>query len=246
MADDGLVFIDSFNQALINKAMILGVRCRPYLPSTVESCSPYLSIKLFDTEADDPIDIQTHLIGSYNEVNCQAAATVGRYFGVMLQQVRDAIEHYEPQNMRSQLVDLGHGNQLIMDAYNANATSMNAALTSFNLNEAPHKSVLLGDMRELGEESQHEHEVILRYLFTSGIKLDLVVLVGEEFVKAFKAKGYELAMQCPHNVRCYNTVQELIADDATLHNLGGTILVKGSRGVQLEKAAEALKEVLGK
>lgn len=242
-ADGGMAFVDSFNGQLLNKVMEYGVKCRPYLPATVEDCSPYLSLKIYDTEALDPVDVQTHLIGSYNAVNCQAAATVGRFFGVSLQQVKEAIEAYEPQNMRSQLVDMGFGNQLIMDAYNANATSMNAALESFRLNQATHKCVILGDMRELGEESQKEHGVILDYLFTSGINLDMTVLVGEEFCKAFASKGMALASQKPMNVRCYENVQALIEDEAALNQLGGTILVKGSRGVQLEKAAEAIKSI---
>lgn len=245
-ADGGIAFIDSFNQQLLFKAMEYGVSCRPYLPANVESCSPFLSLSLFDTEADEPNFIETHLIGSYNAINCQAAATVGRFFEVSPEQVKAAIEGYEPQNMRSQLVELGHGNQLIMDAYNANATSMNAALTSFKLNEAPHKSVILGDMRELGAESQKEHEVILDFLFTSGIKLDMIVLVGEEFCKAFQNKGLQLAAQNGMNVRCYESVQNLIDDEDVMRNLGGTILVKGSRGVQLEKAANVIKERFGK
>lgn len=244
-ADGGIAFIDSFNSALLNKVVEYGVSCRPYLPGTVESCSPFLSLQLYDTEALDPCLVNTHLIGSYNAINCQAAATVGRYFEVPMEQVKAALEGYEPQNMRSQLVDLGMGNQLIMDAYNANATSMNAALTSFNLNEAAHKSVILGEMRELGAESQKEHEVILDYLFTSGIKLDMVILVGEEFCKAFQQKGLQLAAQKDMNVRCYADVQALISDEPVINNLGGTILVKGSRGVQLEKAAAVIKQRFG-
>ncbi len=178
-------------------------------------------------------------------MNCQAAATVGRYFEVSLEQVKSAIEGYEPQNMRSQLVELGYGNQLIMDAYNANATSMNAALTSFQLNDAPHKSVILGDMRELGAESEKEHTVILDFLFSSGIKLDMTILVGEEFCKVFRQKGLLYAAQNSMNVRCYEKVDDLISDTDVMRNLGGTILVKGSRGVQLEKAANVIKQRFG-
>ena len=244
-ADGGMAFLDSFNNQLLGKVMEYGVKCRPYMPAEVVDCSPFLTLSLYDTEAIDPIEVHTHLIGSYNCLNCQAAATVGRYFGVSLEQVKAAIEGYQPQNMRSQLVDLGMGNQLIMDAYNANATSMNAALTSFNLNQAPHKSVILGDMRELGEESQREHKVILDYLFTSGIKLDMVILVGEEFCRCFKANGMQYAASSTLNVRCYETVQALIEDEVVISNLGGTILVKGSRGVQLEKAAECIRNRRG-
>ena len=240
-ADGGMAFVDSFNHQLLGKIMEYGVKCRPYLPAQVTDCSPFLSLSLYDTEAIDPVEIHTHLIGSYNSLNCQASATVGRYFGVTLEQVKTAIEGYEPQNMRSQLVDLGFGNQLIMDAYNANATSMNAALTSFNLNQAPHKSVILGDMRELGQESQAEHKVILDYLFTSGIKLDTIILVGEEFCQSYEKYGLQYAVANPVNVRCYENVQALIDDEVVINNLGGTILIKGSRGIQLEKAAERIK-----
>lgn len=240
-SDGGMAFVDSFNRALLGKVMEYGAKCRPYLPAEVADCSPYLSLSLYDTEALDPVEIHTHLIGSYNCLNCQAAATVGRYFDVPLDQVKIAIENYEPQNMRSQLVDLGMGNQLIMDAYNANATSMNAALTSFNMNQSAHKSVILGDMRELGDESQREHKVILDYLFTSGIKLDIIILVGEEFCKCFEAHAKEYVAANATNVRCYERVEDLIEDQAVIKNLGGTILVKGSRGVQLEKAADAIK-----
>ena len=105
----------------------------------------------------EPIQVHTHLIGSYNAINpLPAAATVGRFFGVSIEEVGKAIESYEPQNM------------------------------PFKMNNAPHKSVILGDMRELGDESQKEHGNVLNYLFTSGIQLDMIVLVGEEFCKAFK------------------------------------------------------------
>ena len=242
-ADGGMIFIDSFNRDLLNKAITYGVQCRPYLPGTVDDCSPYLTLSIYDTEAPEPIQVHTHLIGSYNAINCLAAATVGRFFGVSIDEVGKAIESYEPQNMRSQLVDLGYGNQLIMDAYNANATSMHAALSSFKMNNAPHKSVILGDMRELGDESQKEHGNVLNYLFTSGIELDMIVLVGEEFCKAFKTWGMTYAKQNPMNVRCFDNVQDLIDDGSTLGNMGGTILVKGSRSMQLEKAAEAIKNI---
>ena len=243
--DGDTIWVNSFGGCAspvdLNKAITYGVQCRPYLPGTVDDCSPYLTLSIYDTEAPEPIQVHTHLIGSYNAINCLAAATVGRFFGVSIDEVGKAIESYEPQNMRSQLVDLGYGNQLIMDAYNANATSMHAALSSFKMNNAPHKSVILGDMRELGDESQKEHGNVLNYLFTSGIELDMIVLVGEEFCKAFKTWGMTYAKQHPMNVRCFDNVQDLIDDGSTLGNMGGTILVKGSRSMQLEKAAEAIK-----
>ena len=200
------------------------------VPLTLLRVKPEHELAIVEMGANHPMDI------------AELCAIVHPDFG-LITNVGKAIESYEPQNMRSQLVDLGYGNQLIMDAYNANATSMHAALSSFKMNNAPHKSVILGDMRELGDESQKEHGNVLNYLFTSGIELDMIVLVGEEFCKAFKTWGMTYAKQHPMNVRCFDNVQDLIDDGTTLGNMGGTILVKGSRSMQLEKAAEAIKNI---
>lgn len=235
--DKGIIFIDSFNNQLLMKAMVLGVQCRPYLPSEVVACDPFLTVRLYDTESDDPIEVHTHLIGSYNALNCQAAATVGRHFGVALADVKSALEGYEPQNMRSQLIDLGHGNCLIMDAYNANASSMKAALDSLAANPAQHKSVILGDMLELGEESVNEHVTILKSLVSGNLKLDAIILVGAEFDKAVASMS---PLSVNAQMRCYPNVDELCADQNQLQNFGGTILIKGSRGIHLEKVKDAL------
>lgn len=235
--DKGIIFIDSFNQQLLMKAMVLGVQCRPYLPSEVVACDPFLTVRLYDTEADDPIEVHTHLIGSYNALNCQAAATVGRHFGVTTADVKAALEGYEPQNMRSQLIDLGHGNCLIMDAYNANASSMKAALDSLAANPAQHKSVILGDMLELGAESVNEHVTVLKSLLSDKIKLDAIILVGSEFDKAVASLA---PLSANLQLRCYPDVDALCADTNQLQNLGGTILIKGSRGIHLEKVKDAL------
>lgn len=235
--DKGIIFIDSFNNKLLMKAMVLGVQCRPYLPSEVVACDPFLTVRLYDTESDDPIEVHTHLIGSYNALNCQAAATVGRHFGVALADVKSALEGYEPQNMRSQLIDLGHGNCLIMDAYNANASSMKAALDSLAANPAQHKSVILGDMLELGAESVNEHVTILKSLLSDKVKLDAIILVGAEFDKAVASLA---PLTLNAQLRCYPTVDDLCADHNQLQNLGGTILIKGSRGIHLEKVKDAL------
>lgn len=205
------------------------------------SCSPYLSLSLF-VDDDPSLVIDTHLIGNYNLINVIAAAAVGHHFGVPSSAIKAAVEGYEPQNMRSQLVDLGHGNQLILDAYNANPTSMMAALQSFALNTAAHKSLILGDMRELGADSAAEHGRVLSYLSDrEAPAFDDIVLVGNEFCQAFASLDDEtVARMARHSVRCYAAVDDLCADTSVLANLGGTILVKGSRGIQLEKVRQQL------
>lgn len=247
----GTVFVDAGNPYLMPKAE--GMKQIHY--SEVEknpgdsavtgkmiSCSPYLHLALF-VGNNPSIEINTHLIGNYNLINVVAAATVGNAFDVAPSSIKAAIEGYEPQNMRSQLIDLGMNRQIILDAYNANPTSMMAALQSFNLNSAQHKSLILGDMRELGEESQAEHHNILKYLMNPDVTFGDVLLVGQEFVKVFKALSYSEASQISErrSVRCYNDVEALCQDPSALHNLPGTILVKGSRGIQLEKVVQVLK-----
>lgn len=235
--DGGVAFVDMDNEYLAPRS--LGMPTIPYLEGQVVDSSPFLRLEIPELD----IDIQTNLIGLYNLTNVVAAATVGRYFRVDADDIRSAIENYTPQNMRSQLIDLGMGRQLILDAYNANPTSMMAALTSFALHRGPHKMAVLGDMRELGTESAEEHAAILRYL-ASEPTIGNLFLVGEQFMSAYEGLTEDILIGLgrSRSVRCYRTVEDLLADASALNYMGGTILVKGSRGVQLEKLANRLKE----
>lgn len=247
----GKVFVDAGNPYLLPKAEGLdrimysdadickdGVVMGRFL-----SCSPYLSMEL--TFADTAITLDTHLIGNYNLINIVAAATVGNTFGVTPAQVKTAIEGYMPKNMRSQLIDLEMGRQIILDAYNANPTSMMAALQSFNRNTAQHKSLVLGDMGELGEESAREHLNIMHYLMQEEVTFGDILLVGKEFCKAFDSLTDDEVMQLSkhRSVHCYADITALTTPDVTgnmaLTSLPGTILIKGSRSMQLEKALKA-------
>ena len=119
--------------------------------------------------------VQTHLIGGYNLDNVLASVAIGKYFDVAPEDICEALSTYMPQNNRSQLVDTGR-NKLIVDAYNANPTSMMAALENFRQVQAPHKMVILGDMKELGEASLEEHRKIVGFL--DGCRFDRVMLAG--------------------------------------------------------------------
>ncbi|MBQ5944179.1 MAG: UDP-N-acetylmuramoyl-tripeptide--D-alanyl-D-alanine ligase [Bacteroidales bacterium] len=177
------------------------------------------------------LGIETHLVGSYNASNVMAAIAVGRYFGVSLEDAIAAVDEFVPENSRSQMMRCG-SNTVIADAYNANPSSMAAALDNFSLVEASRKAVLLGDMRELGEDSLKEHEAVVKRL--AAIPLDLVCLVGEEFGKAVEAVGPVQGM------KLFKTSVEL-AGWLKENPLNDTVvLVKGSRGIQMEKAIEAL------
>lgn len=238
----GKAFVDAGNQWLMAHTSDLNTLLygkEGAVQASMTDCSPYLSLSL--RIEDRTLDVHTHLIGNYNLINVNAAAAVGHYFGVTDAQIKAAIEGYEPQNMRSQLVDLGHGNCLILDAYNANPTSMKAAIDSFVQNTAQHKNLILGDMRELGVESQTEHARILQQLVACGGQFDSILLVGQEFTTAFKALGNaDVEALSLHTTRCYLDVEALCSDASALQNLCGTTLIKGSRGIQLEKVKDKI------
>ena len=129
--------------------------------------------------------LETHLAGAYNANNIATAIAVGLHFGVSLEDAIQAVSEYIPKNNRSQL-EKTERNILIEDAYNANPTSMAAALDNLASVQAPQKAAMLGEMRELGEESVSEHVIVLEKL--AAMNLDLVCLVGEEFRKALDSE----------------------------------------------------------
>jgi len=168
--------------------------------------------------------VNTQLVGAYNADNVLSALAVGAEFGVDINAAIAAIEAYEPSNRRSQMVKLD-SNTLILDAYNANPSSMSAALDNFSQFEAPKKAVMFGDMLELGAESVALHEKILKKIHDQ-VKPDLVLLVGGEFTAAAKNLGYAWT--------CFHTSDEA-AQYVAAHPLEGyAVLVKGSRGTKME------------
>ena len=143
----------------------------------VVECNPFLKFR-FRVKGGEWLTVQTHLIGVYNVTNALAAACVGHHFGVTPEQTAHAIAAYEPTNNRSELMTTAR-NKLIVDAYNANPTSMKAALDNFALIAHPHKMVILGGMRELGTASAEEHAKVAAQAKSMGC--EEVWLVGEEF-----------------------------------------------------------------
>lgn len=222
LQDGGKAFINADNPVLYEMAAARkGLHLIKYgasaqncriLPVTEEH--PYLRMEIPYTGRLD-----THLVGQYNADNVLAAVCVGKYFGVSGAQAKEAIEAYVPSNNRSMMVRQGD-NLLIVDAYNANPTSMQASLTNFAAAEFPHKCVILGDMLELGDASQAEHRAALDIVRKSGFEKAL--FVGGEFAKAgakpvfANVDGLEKALE---------------AEPLE----GKTILIKGSHGIHLEK-----------
>ena len=199
---------------------------------------------IMDTTPEEPflrimmpggVVVKTKLVGAYNSANVLAALCIGKHFGVSEEEAISSIESYTPSNSRSQMVKTEH-NVLVVDAYNANPSSMAAALNNFSGMKAAHKAALLGDMRELGPTSVSEHIAIVELAMKSG--MDVICFVGEEFGKALTQIGIVPAENS--GIRWYETSEEL-ADALTKKPLHGyAILVKGSRGIMMEKAIPAL------
>lgn len=191
----------------------------------VLECNPFLKLRLRE-RGGEWHTVQTHLIGSYNLPNALAAATVGVHFGVTMEQIVAALSTYEPTNNRSELMQTEH-NQLIVDAYNANPTSMKAALDNFSLIPHAHKMMILGEMRELGAVSAEEHRKVAAQAASLGAE---VWLVGKEF-EPFAADGM-------HWFADVEAVKDyLLSGHAPSDNL---ILVKGSNGTRLFQLPEVL------
>ena len=206
------------------------------LPSSAEH--PFLRISvpagLVPGAADDVV-VNTNLVGSYNADNVMAALAVGMHFGVPFEDAVKAIEAYVPANKRSQMMKTDC-NTLIVDAYNANPTSMAAALENFSNVAADCKVAMLGDMLELGPESLAEHEAVIRSACSLG--LSQVFFVGAEFKAASEA--LDSSDSTASVVHFFATSDEL-ASYLSAHPLfGATILIKGSRGTRMEKVIPVL------
>jgi len=228
--EDSIVFIQNENPFLMDIADGLtliryGVTENLYVNGKITSCSPYLA---FDWKAGKDGNIhhvQTQLIGEYNFDNALAAVAIGRFFGVEPAKIDHALINYKPQNSRSQL-KVTENNKLIIDAYNANPTSMMAALRNFKRIDAKHKFVILGDMKELGESSIEEHQKIVDFI--DSCHFERVILIGDQFA------------QTTHTYDTYENVSEVIKVINKDKPKGYYFLIKGSNSMKLGLIIEHL------
>jgi UDP-N-acetylmuramoyl-tripeptide--D-alanyl-D-alanine ligase len=184
------------------------------------SANPFVKIKTLG------IEIKSHLIGLYNANNINAAITIGNYFGVSENDIKEAIESYIPENNRSQLITK-NSNEIILDAYNANPSSMKVALENFIQLENKNKIAILGDMYELGEESLAEHKYIIDFLAkNSSFEC---YFIGKDF---FKNKSENA------NFYFYESFEMFSNSLKNTYWKNKTILIKGSRGMALERTLE--------
>jgi UDP-N-acetylmuramoyl-tripeptide--D-alanyl-D-alanine ligase len=180
---------------------------------------PYVSLEVEETQ------VQTQLVGKYNFSNCCAAILMGKYFNVPITAIKSAIEGYRPENNRSQLLSK-NGFDIILDAYNANPTSMRAALENFYLMKAKRKALIIGDMFELGNTAAEEHQAIAD--LANELQFDETYLVGENFyttkTSLNKFKSFDALKE--HLIK--NPLEK------------ASMLIKGSRGMALERVLDIL------
>ena len=185
---------------------------------TITSIQPFLELQYKDQT------IKTNLIGTYNLDNIKVAISIGEYFTISTLNIITAISKYTPSNNRSQIIQK-KDNKIIMDAYNANPTSTLAALENFNKMTVNGKVIILGDMFELGEDSAKEHQAIVD--FCDVLSIERLIFVGENYCKTTAKETYL-------NVE---SLQKQM-DSKTFNN--NCILIKGSRGMALEKLLDLI------
>ncbi|WP_046758469.1 UDP-N-acetylmuramoyl-tripeptide--D-alanyl-D-alanine ligase [Kordia jejudonensis] len=182
--------------------------------------NPMVHVQVKDTK------IRSQLIGAYNFSNIAVAIAIGTYFKVDLSDIKDAIESYIPSNNRSQII-LKESNKIILDAYNANPTSMKAALDNFSNLTDTSKIAFLGDMFELGPTATEEHQHINDY--AASLQIDTIYLIGEHFNSTEDKHN---------NIHIYKSFESLKQNFPKVKN--STLLIKGSRGMALERILELL------
>ncbi|GGH01600.1 UDP-N-acetylmuramoyl-tripeptide--D-alanyl-D-alanine ligase [Polaribacter pacificus] len=212
--NNGIAFVNPKDAKQVEKTIELQTQEINFNQIKLLEVNPYVKVGL------NKLQIQSHLIGTYNFTNIAAAITIGHYFKVSNANCKDALEKYIPENNRSQVIK-SNENTIILDAYNANPTSMSAALESFSNLQAVNKLIILGDMFELGLDSEIEHQKIVEKL--EQLNFTNCFLVGKLFMKT-KSRFTKL-----------NSTKEL-KELFTVHPPKNySILIKGSRGMALEQ-----------
>ena len=220
---DKRIFLNALDDDLLQMALqrgfVLQKDALPYIEGRVSGVTPFVEMQWRANDDQPWHTVLTNLIGAYNISNLRAAVTIGLYFGITPEHIDHALASYKPTNSRSELCQVGT-NRLIVDAYNANPSSMIAALTNFSLLDDAHKMVILGDMRELGKESLKEHKRIVQKL--QNMDLERIWLIGSEFEKA-AAEGMRL-------FKDVEAVKKALKEEKIFNS---TILIKGSNSMKL-------------
>lgn len=213
--------LSEFNTSKVSYGLINGGICNGVLTAA----DPFLQAAIRCNDQSG-FSIHSQLIGKYNFENILAAIAVGKFFGVSNDAIKIAVDNYKPMNNRSQYMETSK-NKLFVDCYNANPSSMELALLNFFAVQGDNKLVILGDMLELGPESEIEHQKIIALLIREKCK---ALLVGPVYNR----------LAGKNNIQSFETVSDLNVYLLKHTMMNHTILLKGSRGIQLEKAIDNL------
>jgi len=229
---DSLLFLNESNpdltemaeQRAFDRVVSYGQDETANVQGEVVDCAPFLRFRWHENGGEWK-EVLTHLVGAYNLDNMLAAIAIGLHFGVMPQQICHALEQYVPSNNRSQLTETAN-NKLVVDAYNANPSSMAAAIENFRLMNVENKMAILGDMRELGDVTDEEHQKVVDAIKAAGITN--VWLVGDNFAKTST------------DFRKFKNVEEVKEEILKTQPKHHYILIKGSNGTKLFELPELL------
>ena len=217
--NDKMAFINPEDKIQVDKTK--NITTIPFQPSiALKEANPFVQLSY------DNLVINSNLIGTYNYTNIAIAITIGNYFKVEDDVIKEAIEGYESTNNRSQIINQ-NSNVIILDAYNANPSSMKVALENFHALKAAHKIVILGDMFELGYASLEEHQQIVN--MATQMNFNDYYFIGEHFY------------QTKENENLFKTFDDFKNDFENKIPSNSSILIKGSRGMRLERVIELLK-----
>jgi UDP-N-acetylmuramoyl-tripeptide--D-alanyl-D-alanine ligase len=235
----GTVFVNSDDTVLMEMANARGLKNVVYYGSNgsnnlisghIVENAPLLTLQWTNNISGESHTVKTQLTGAYNLNNILAAISIGTYFKLSTDEINSGIEGYQPQNNRSQIVQTAT-NTLICDYYNANPSSMFVAIENIGKIDAKRKVLILGDMFEMGQESPAEHAAVLQKALDTPV--DERIFIGKDFLsQQSKAKSQNL------NVTFYPTAEDAIFGLRTNPIKNSTILIKGSRGMALERLVE--------
>jgi UDP-N-acetylmuramoyl-tripeptide--D-alanyl-D-alanine ligase len=232
-----LVFLNADNPHLVtmlgnhDRLFTYGSSSNATIQGVAIPNTQYASVKWLSNKTNSWNEIKSNITGHYNCENILSAVSIGTHFGVEDSDIISAVEAYTPDNQRSQELSFGE-TKVILDAYNANPTSMEAAILNFQNSFTGKKMIFLGDMLELGEESPVEHSRILELAYKTGC--EKIILVGPRFTTAAQSS------QEPNVVCLENSTQAAEWINAN-RQVNCTVLIKGSRGSKMEKVLEGLK-----
>jgi UDP-N-acetylmuramoyl-tripeptide--D-alanyl-D-alanine ligase len=236
----GVAFINSDDKTLLEMEQARGLKNVVFygtgdgqglVTGKIVENSPLLTLQWMNNQSGKTSTVKTQLTGAYNLDNILAAICIGVYFGLTDEEINRGVESYQPKNNRSQIVQTAT-NTLICDYYNANPSSMFVAIENIGKLDAKRKVLILGDMFEMGDETATEHASVIKKAMETPV--DERIFIGKDFYEAGAAMGHQPSTMDTFYPTAENAINALKANPIK----NSTILIKGSRGMALERLVE--------